>query len=107
MEPINKVNTFNSALPAAEASLAVADLTPVTSPGYLLVYFWSPVAGVLRFARTRAGVTVTEDMNGGVALAANAGYQFSISWESEDIGNFRYSSTGNNYTLIVDEYGED
>ena len=103
--PVSKANIFNTALPVAEASLIPTDIAPIYDPGYLLVYFWSSVSGILRFARTTAGVTVAEDMNGEVAIPAANGMPFVIPWRAGDSGNFRYSVTTGNYTLLVEEVG--
>jgi hypothetical protein len=103
--PISKANIFNTALPAAEASLVGANMPCTMDPGYLLIYFHSSLAGILRFARTRAGATVVEDLNGGGALTAASGYAFSVPWRHGDEGNLRYSVTGGTYTLICDEFG--
>jgi len=105
--PAAKAAIFNTALPAAEAPWLGANITPTSSPSYLRLYVCVAVAGVLRIARTVAGVTVVEDLNHGVQLAANSAYMFgSIEWRTGDSLNFRYSATGANILVFrVDEIG--
>jgi hypothetical protein len=104
--PIAKAAVFNTALPTAEASLLGDDITPTNSPSILRIYVCISVAGVLRVARTVGATTVTEDLNGGTALAAGAGYMFDVEWRSGDSVNFRYSvTTGTINVLRADEVG--
>lgn len=104
--PIAKAAIFNTALPAAEANWLGSDITPTNSPSYLRIYACVATTGVLRVARTVGAVTVTEDLNRGVNLVADAGYMFTVPWRSGDSINIRYSVTGANIKrLIVDEIG--
>lgn len=97
---------FNSALPAAEADLLAADVTPMFDPGYLDIFATFSIAGVLRVARTAGGVTVVEDLNQGNALVANSQYAFSIVWSAGESVNLRYSTTaGTILSLKILEHG--
>jgi hypothetical protein len=102
--PVAKAAVLNTAEPAAEAALIGAGVTPTKSPSVLRIYASFSNAGILRVARTVGGVTITEDMNGGDALNANAGYMFDIEWRTGDTVNLRYSVTGGTTLVIrVDE----
>ena len=92
--PAAKAAVFNTALPSAEAALLASAITPTNSPSYLQVYVCVAVGGIFRVARTVSGVTVTENLNGGTALVADAAYLFTIPWRTGDSINFRYSETG-------------
>ena len=103
-EPVAKAKLFNAALPAAEANLLADDIVPTSSPSYLQIYICAATGGVFRVARTSGGTTVTENLNGGVALLADAAYLFTVPWRAGDSINFRYSATGEKIkSLIVDE----
>ncbi|GAI88131.1 unnamed protein product [marine sediment metagenome] len=92
--PLAKATIFNTALPAAEANWLGADITPTNSPSFLRLHVTVAAAGIFRVARTVSAVTVTEDLNSGSALTANAAYIFDIEWRSGDSLNFSYSVTG-------------
>lgn len=104
--PIAKAAVFNTALPAAEADILGADITPTNSPSYLRIYVCVAVAGIFRVAREVGGVTVDENLNSGDNLVANAAYMFTVPWRTGDSINFEYSATGANILrLLVDEIG--
>ena len=104
--PIAKAAIFNTALPAAEANWIGTDIEPTNSPSYLRIYACVSVTGILRVARTVSAVTVTEDLNSGTALVADAAYMFTIPWRSGDSINIRYSvTTGTIKRLLIDEIG--
>ena len=104
--PIAKAAIFDAALPVAEANWLEVDITPSNSPSYLRIYVCVSVAGILRVARTVGGVTLTEDLNSGGALAADAAYMFTVPWRTGDSINIRYSvTTGTIKRLLVDEIG--
>lgn len=104
--PIAKASIFNTALPVAGADWLTTAITPTSSPSYLRIYICVAVGGVLRVTRTVAGVTVTENLNDGVALVANSAYMFTIEWRTGDSINIRYSATGANITVLrIDEIG--
>ncbi len=104
--PIAKASVFNTALPAAEADLLAADISPTNSPSYMRVYICVSVSGVLRVERVQSTVEVTENLNGGVALSAGAAYMFDVPWRSGDTVNLVYSVTsGTIYNLDICEIG--
>jgi len=102
--PVAKARVFNTALPAAEASLLGADISATNSPTYFRVYAAFSVSGILRVARTVGGVTVVENLYASNPLTANSGYMFTIPVRSGDTVNFRYSVTaGTTLTFDVNE----
>lgn len=104
--PVAKASVFNTALPLAEADWLGAAIVPTNSPSYLRIYVCVTVSGVLRVARTVGGVTVTENLNDGVALVANSAYMFTVEWRTGDSINLRYSVTGGVINIIrADEIG--
>lgn len=98
---ITKGRVFDTVLPAANTDLLGSDITPTNSPSYVRIYFAASVAGVLNIMRTIGGVTITEQLNSGVALVANAAYMFTVPWRTGDSINIQYSQTGGD-TLILD-----
>ncbi len=108
LAPIAKAAIFNTALPApAETGWLGVAITPTNSPSHIRIYVCVSIAGILRIARTNGGVTITEDLNSGVALVAGAAYSFSsIVWRTGDSINLRYSTTGGIiFRLLIDEGG--
>ncbi len=104
--PLAKAAVFNTALPAAEANWLGSDIEPTNSPSYLRIYACVSVTGILRVARTQDATTVTEDLNSGNDLVADAAYMFDIPWRTGDSVNIRYSvTTGTIKRLVVDEIG--
>ncbi|MBA7636864.1 hypothetical protein ES703_44492 [subsurface metagenome] len=104
--PIAKADLFNTALPAAEANWLGSDITPTNSPSYLRIYACVSVTGILRVARTIGGVPVTEDLNSGADLVADAAYMFTVPWRTGDSINIRYSvTTGTINRLLIEEIG--
>jgi hypothetical protein len=104
--PIAKAALFNTALPTAEANWLASDITPTNSPSYLRIYVCVSVAGVLRVARTVSATTITEDLNSGNSLVADAAYMFDVAWRSGDSINIRYSvTTGTIKILRIEEIG--
>jgi len=104
--PIAKAQVFNTALPAADNNILGADIAPTNSPSFMQIYVCVAVAGILRVRRTRAAVTVSENLSDGQNLNINAAYNFTVPWRTGDTVNFWYSQTGGNIlSLIVDEVG--
>ncbi|GAI11075.1 unnamed protein product, partial [marine sediment metagenome] len=91
--PIAKAAIFNTALPAAEANWLGSDIEPTNSPSYLRIYACVSVTGILRVARTQDATTVTEDLNSGTDLIADAAYMFTVPWRTGDSINVKYSVT--------------
>ncbi len=104
--PIAKAAVFNTALLAAEDNWLGADIEPTNSPSYLRIYACVSVTGILRVARTIGGTTLTEDLNSGTALVADAAYMFTVPWRTGDSINIRYSvTTGTIKRLLIEEIG--
>jgi hypothetical protein len=104
--PIAKAALFNTALPAAEADWLASAITPTNSPSYLRIYVCVSVSGVLRIARTIGATTLTEDLNSGGALAADAAYMFTVPWRTGDSINLRYSVTAGTIKILrIEEIG--
>jgi hypothetical protein len=91
--PVAKARVFNTALPAANADLLGAAISPTTSPSLLLVYVAVSVTGLFYVTRTSGGNTVSEYLNSGIALVAANAYMFTVPWRTGDTINFRYSVT--------------
>ncbi len=104
--PLAKAAIFNTALPDAEANWVGTDITPTNAPSYLRIYACVSVTGILRVARTVGGVTVTEDLNSGTVLVADAAYMFTVPWRTGDSINIKYSvNSGTIKRLLIDEIG--
>lgn len=99
--PVAKARVFNTALPAANADLVGAAISPTTSPSLLLVYIAVSVTGKFYLTRTSGGNTVSEYLNSGIALVAANAYMFTVPWRTGDTVNFRYSVTTGT-TLCLD-----
>ncbi len=99
---------FNVALPAAEVNWLASNIIPTNSPSALRIYVCVAVAGILRVVRTIGAVTITENMNSGTNLIANASYSFTVPWRTGDMVNFRYSVSGANILILrAEEIGVD
>lgn len=101
LTPVAKAGIFNTALPAIDTDWLGTDIAPTTSPSHLAIYVCVATAGIFSIARTNGGVTVTEQLNEGVALVANTAYGFKVSWLTGDTINFRYSTTGANILRLI------
>ncbi len=104
--PLAKADLFNTDLPDAEANWLGSDIEPTNSPSYLRIYACVSVTGILRVARTQDATTVTEDLDSGADLVADAAYMFTVPWRTGDSINVRYSvTTGTIKRLLIDEIG--
>ena len=102
--PIEKASVFNTALPSAEGDILSSDITPTSTPTFFRIYVCIDTNGILRVVRTVSDTTITENLNSGVQLVADAAYMFTIEVRAGDSINFRYSTTGGTIkTLRVDE----
>ena len=97
---IAKARVFNTALPAANTDILGTDITPTNSPSYIRIYVVVTVAGVLNVMRDVGGTIVTEKLNSGAALTANAAYMFAVPWRTGDSINIQYTATGGNILII-------
>jgi len=75
----------------ANTNIAPTDLSPTYTPSIFRVYCCFSASGVLTVRRTRGGVTVSEQLNGGAALTANAAYMFDVLVDSGETVNLQYS----------------
>ena len=87
---IFKGRVFNTAI-LANIDIFGSDLVPTGSYTTFRIYACLDTAGVLTVRRTRGGVTVSEQLNAGVNLAANAAYMFDILVEGDETINLQYS----------------
>ncbi len=104
--PVNRANVFNIALPAIDTDLLASVIAPMFSPSVLQIYVSVSVAGKLYVVRSNDGgtTTVSEYLNGGGVLTANAAYLFNIAWKDGESINLRYNATGGTLLkLQIDE----
>lgn len=97
-----KDQVFNTAV-GAGADIFAADLTPTYNPTTFRIYAAFDGAAVLSVTRTRAGVTVAEQLNGGVVLTANCAYAFDIVVSTGDGINLQYAGAHTALTIKVVE----
>jgi hypothetical protein len=90
LRPILKGSVFNTAV-TANTNVFSSDLSPTSTPTTFRIYVCFSASGVLTVKRTRAGVTISEQLNGGSPLSANAAYAFDIPVESGESINLQYS----------------
>jgi hypothetical protein len=95
-----KAAVFNTALPAAEASLLTTGLTPTNATSYFQISVAIATAGVFRVSITRSGTTIVMDMWQGANLQANSLYTFPLAVRTGDTVNFRYSATEQNILML-------
>jgi hypothetical protein len=81
---------FNTAI-TANANIFASALTPTYTPCIFRIYCCFSASGVLSVRRTKAGVTVSEQLNSGTALIANAAYAFDIIVGVDETINLQYS----------------
>jgi len=102
LAPILKGSVFNTSI-TANTNIFSSDLTPSNSPTTFRIYACFNASGVLSVVRTKGGTTVTENLNSGGALSANASYMFDIIVESGESINLRYSVNATALVLKVIE----
>jgi hypothetical protein len=102
LTPILKGSIFNTSV-ATNTNIFSSDLSPTNSPTTFRIYACFDTGGVLTVRRTKAGVTVGEQLNGGTALTANAAYIFDIMVESGETINLQYSVNATALKLAVYE----
>jgi hypothetical protein len=95
--PILKGSVFNTSV-TANTNIFASDLSPTNSPTTFRIYACFDTSGILTVRRTKGGITVSEQLNGGNALVTNGAYMFDIIVESGETINFQYSV---NATAIV------
>jgi len=80
-------------------------LSPTYTPSIFRIYCCFNLEGVLTVRRMKDGVTVSEQLNAGGSLAANAAYIFDIIVDEGETINLRYSQTSICLKLSVIEIG--
>ena len=98
--PVLKGSAFNTTIVASN-DIFSSDLEPTNSPTAFRIYVAFNAAGVLTVRRTSGTTTVSEQLNGGGNLAANAAYVFDIVVEIGDSINLQYSVGGTCIALKV------
>lgn len=101
-EGLLKEQVFNTAV-GAGADIFATDLTPTYNPSTFRIYAAFNGAAVLSVTRERAGVTVTEQLNGGTALTTNCAYAFDIVVSTGDSINLQYAGAHTALTIKVVE----
>ncbi len=103
--PVLKGSAFNAPISIGDGTVATnifsSDLEPTNSPTTFRIYACFNSGGVLTVMRTVGVDTVSEDLNGGGALAADATYTFDIIVEIGDSINLQYSAGGTCRSLKV------
>jgi len=92
-----KASLLNTSI-SANTNILPSPISPTNSPATFRIYVAFNALGVLSVVRTKGTTTVTEQLNGGNALNANASYVFDIIVESGESINLQYSV---NATLLV------
>jgi hypothetical protein len=87
---ILKGSIFNTPI-AANTNIFTTSLSPTYTPTTFRIYACFNTSGVLTVRRTKGTVTVSEQLNSGTALVANAAYMFDIIVESGETVNLQYS----------------
>lgn len=99
---ISKGSVFNEDV-TADTNIFDDALSPSNTPTTFRIYGCFDTGGVLAVQRTSGGVTVSEELNGGVALDADAGHMFDVLVEGGETVNIQYSVNATCKTLKVVE----
>jgi hypothetical protein len=83
-------SVFNTAVTAA-TNIFKSNLTSSFYPSVLRIYASFSASGILSVIRTVNGIPVTEQLNAGNALIANAAYLFDITLDYGETVNLQYS----------------
>jgi len=87
---ILKGSLFNTSV-EEDKDVFATYLSPTNTPTTFRIYACFDAGGVLTVRRKKGTVTVSEQLNSGVALEANAAYMFDIIVESGETINLQYS----------------
>jgi len=98
--PLLKGSVFNDAV-TADTDIFGSNLTPTNSPTTFRIYVCFDAAGVLTVRRTSGGTTVSEQLNSGTTLTANAAYIFDVPVESGESINLQYSVNATALKIMV------
>ena len=99
---IPKGSVFNTPI-SANTDIFSQSLEPTYTPCVFRIYACFAASGVLTVRRTKDGVTVSEQLNSGTALTANAAYLFDIIVDEGETINLRYSVNATCLKLSVVE----
>ena len=88
--PVSKGSINNQAI-LANTDIFTTALGPTQDPTTFRIYAAFNAGGVLTVRRTVGAVTVSENLNGGAALAANSSYFFDIAVQYGETINIWYS----------------
>jgi len=102
LTPVVKASIFNTSV-SANTNIFSNNLTPTNSPTVFRIYATFSAAGTLTVKRTKSATTISETLNGGNALSANAAYIFDIIVESGETINLQYSVAATALVLKVIE----
>jgi len=98
----SKGSVFNTSI-TANANIFSSDLSPTYTPCIFRIYCCFDASGVLTVRRTKNGVIVSEQLNSGSALVANAAYLFDIIVDEGESVNLQYSVNATCLKLSVIE----
>ena len=98
--PVAKARIFNTAMPAINTAMLGSDITPTSSPSFLLVYVCLSVPAIFYVIRTVGAANVHEGMNGFVRLNAYSAYLFTVPWRTGDSINFASNNTGGTIWIL-------
>lgn len=101
-KPIPKASLFNVAI-AANTNFLAKSISPTNTPCIFRIYVALDTAGVFSVQRTSAATTITENMNQGIALAANSAYIFDILVDEDETVNFQTTVAATILKLSVAE----
>lgn len=97
LTPVLKASIFNTVV-TANTNILSSNISPTYSPTTFRIYATFNTQGILSIVRTRGTTTVTEQLNGGYTLNANAAYAFDVVVEQGETINLQYSA---NATALV------
>lgn len=98
----SKASVFNAAVTAA-ANILSTSLSPTYTPCIFRIYAAFDAAGVLTLRRTSGGATVSEELNSGTVLTADAAHMFDVTVDSGETVNLQYSVNATCLKLSVME----
>jgi hypothetical protein len=87
---ILKNSLFNTSI-KANTDIFTTYLSPTNTPTIFRIYVCFDTSGFLTVRRKKGTVTVSEQLNSGTALVANAAYMFDVIVESAETVNLQYS----------------
>lgn len=99
---IAKGGIINTAV-TANTNIFGSALSPTNTPSIFRIYAVFDTIGRLFVRRTNGATTVSEDLNQGTLLVANAGYMFDVLTRSGDTFNLQYSINATAISLVVVE----